>query len=109
MSNTKITEELELKVYNYLLPPNIRRKTRNDLDDEDANKNPEWTSDKIEETKDDLVAYISEKETITKEYIKTQKVANTSYFISQLETLALTKKIGIQNTNWCFYFVWDGS
>ena len=54
------------------------------MDDEETTKDSELSSDKKGEAKDKLVAPISEKEKISKESIKTEKVTNTSNFISKL-------------------------
>ena len=52
MDNTKFTENLELPVRNYSVTPNNNKKeTRDDLYDEEANKDSESQSDKIEEEK----------------------------------------------------------
>ena len=55
------------------------------MDDGEYIKYSESPSDKIEEANDNLLATISEKDKIAKEYINTQKVTNTSNLISQLE------------------------
>ena len=61
------------------------------MDDEEDTKNSETPSDKIEQAKENLLALISEEYKITKEYIKTQKVTNTSNLISKLEPSAPTE------------------
>ena len=48
MGNTKITEELDLQGYKNTMKQNIRKKGRNYLDNEEATKNSESPSDKIE-------------------------------------------------------------
>ena len=60
---------------------NYIEKSRDDLDDKEVTKDSVSPSDKIEKSKEYLVARISEK---NKESIKTQKVTKTTNFISQL-------------------------
>ena len=52
------------------------------MDYEEARNDPESPSDNIEESKEKLVAPISEKYRIPKESIRTEKVTNTSIFLS---------------------------
>ena len=67
MGNTKITEKLEVQASNYSVTINNKKdKARGDFDDEESIKDQESPSDKIEESKENIVAPISEKYKITK-------------------------------------------
>ena len=64
MDNTKFTEKLELPVHNDSVTPNNRKKKKRViiLMTKKQKKDPESPSDKIEESREKLVAPISEKE-----------------------------------------------
>ena len=69
----------------------LKYQASEDLDNKESPENSVTPSDKIEQAKENLLALISEEYKITKEYIKTQKVTNTSNLISKLEPSAPTE------------------